>query len=165
MSTWKFRWMPVLLTAAATVFSSPGAYAQYQNRAAQARYQQRTAQSPAVAGETSAQRAGVGTSARPVAAGASLAGMQKALSAFALDMGRMPTGAEGLNALLYPPPGAKNWRGPYISTTNWRAAFTDPWGSQYRYVVQGTGRQAVHYILSNGPDRAANTRDDLSVQF
>lgn len=131
-----------------------------------AQYQNRAPQRQAVAGVTSArQSAGVGTSARPVAAGASLMGMQKALSGFALDVGRMPTAAEGLNALLYPPPGVKNWRGPYITSNNWRAAFTDPWGSQYRYVVQGTGRQAIHYIISNGPDRLPNTRDDLSVQF
>lgn len=131
-----------------------------------AQYQNRPSQRQSVAGVTSiGQSAGVGTSARPVAAGASLMGMQKALSGFALDVGRMPTAAEGLKALLYPPPGVRNWRGPYISSNNWHAAFADPWGSQYRYVVQGTGRQAIHYIISNGPDRLPNSRDDLSVQF
>ncbi len=103
--------------------------------------------------------------ARPTATGASLSGIQRAFGAFSADMGRMPTAAEGLGALLTPPPGARNWRGPYISSNNFRAALTDPWGNLYRYVVQGAGRQAMHSISSNGPDGKPGTADDLSVQF
>lgn len=102
---------------------------------------------------------------KPAASGASLVSMRTALNAFAMDMGRMPTAAEGLGALLKPPPGAKNWRGPYISSVNWRQALTDPWGNPYRYFVTGTGRYQQHTISSDGPDRTMGTADDLKVQF
>ena len=37
---------------------------------------------------------------------------------------------------------------------------------QYRYIVTPAGANRYMYtIASNGPDRIANTRDDLSVQF
>jgi len=103
--------------------------------------------------------------ARQAAGSASLSGISVALSGFAADMGRMPTASEGLNALIVRPPGAKNWRGPYISTTNQRAPFADPWGSQYRLVQQPAGTRMLYSIHSNGPDRLPGTRDDLSVQF
>ena len=102
---------------------------------------------------------------RSTAGGASLAGLQRGLAGFSADVGRMPTGPEGLNALIKAPPGVKNWRGPYIATNNWHTAFSDPWGNQYRYYAVGTGRQAVYYITSDGPDRRQGTADDLSVQW
>jgi general secretion pathway protein G len=77
----------------------------------------------------------------------------------------MPTAAEGLGALLKAPPGARNWRGPYISQVNWHPALADPWGNQYRYNVQGAGRSQMYTISSDGPDQVAGTADDLSVQF
>ena len=105
------------------------------------------------------------TGARQAAGSASLSGLSVALSGFAADMGRMPTPSEGLNALIVRPPGAKNWRGPYISTTNQRAPFADPWGSQYRLVQQPAGNRMLYSVHSNGPDRMPGTRDDLSIQF
>jgi hypothetical protein len=102
---------------------------------------------------------------RQVATGASLGGLQVGLHSFAADMGRMPTQAEGLNALITRPPGAKNWRGPYIATNNFKPTFSDPWGSLYRYVVTPAGRSNMYSIVSNGPDRLPGTKDDLAVQF
>lgn len=106
-----------------------------------------------------------GTSARRVAGNASLSGVRTALSAFATDMGRMPTTAEGLEALIRRPPGARNWRGPYVTTTNVKAPFADPWGMQYRYIQTPAGRGFIYTIASNGPDRTPGTRDDLQIQF
>lgn len=119
---------------------------------------------PTVAGVTSA-RSVAGGGVRSTASSASLAGIQTAIQAFSVDMGRAPTAAEGLGALINRPPGATNWRGPYISTVNWHTALTDPWGNPYRYNVQGDGRYVMHIISSDGPDRIAGTSDDLSVQF
>lgn len=119
-------------------------------------------QQPGVAGVSSARRS---PGVRSTAGGASLGGLQRGLAGFSADVGRMPTGIEGLNALIKAPPGVKNWRGPYVSTNNWRAAFSDPWGNQYRYYAVGTGRQAIYYITSDGPDRKQGTSDDLSVQW
>jgi len=102
---------------------------------------------------------------RPTAAGASLQGLQSGLRMFRMDVGRMPTAAEGLRALISRPAGVANWRGPYVSTNNWKQAFSDPWGNLYRYTVIGSGRSEMHRISSKGPDGVAGTRDDLSVQF
>lgn len=104
-------------------------------------------------------------SARSSAAGGSLVGLRTALAGFYADVGRMPTTTEGLGALLRPPPGVRNWRGPYISSNNWRAELSDPWGNPYRYYTVGAGRSAAHYISSNGRDGKPGTRDDITVQF
>lgn len=115
---------------------------------------------PATAGVTR------NVSPRGSTASGSVAGLRTALSAFAADMGRMPTGAEGLNALITRPPGARNWRGPYIAVTNTRAPFADPWGTQYRYFSQPAGpNRYIYTIASNGPDRVPGTADDLQIQF
>lgn len=105
------------------------------------------------------------TGARSVVAGGSASGLGTALHGFAADVGRMPTPSEGLNALIYPPPGVKNWRGPYISTNNWKKPFEDPWGNQYRYTATPAGRTYLYSITSDGPDRKPGTADDLSIQF
>ncbi len=103
--------------------------------------------------------------ARPTASNASMRGLMTALNAFSADNGRMPTQAEGLQALLRPPANARNWRGPYISQNNWRAALADPWGNPYRYTVSPAGRYSTYTISSDGPDRTPGTADDLKIQF
>lgn len=105
--------------------------------------------------------------ARSVAATASGAGYGKALSAFRVDVGRFPTAAEGLTALLRQPAGVRNWRGPYVAVTNPARPFADPWGNDYRLVITplpgSPGSTAS--IKSNGPDGLPDTADDLSVNF
>lgn len=103
--------------------------------------------------------------ARPTASNASMRSLITALNAFSADVGRMPTQAEGLQVLLRPPANARNWRGPYISQTNWRAALADPWGNPYRYTVTPAGRYSTYIISSDGPDRTPGTADDLKIQF
>ena len=105
------------------------------------------------------------SSPRQAVSGASAGGISVGLHSFARDMGRMLTAAEGLDVLITRPPGATNWRGPYISTNNWKAPLTDPWGVKYRYVVTPAGRTNLYSIVSNGPDRTPGTKDDLSIQF
>ncbi len=106
-----------------------------------------------------------GSNARTVSGNASLSGVRVGLSGFMADMGRMPTSAEGLQALIKRPPGATNWRGPYISVTNAKQPFADPWGMQYRYTQTPAGSRFIYTIASNGPDRMPGTRDDLQIQF
>lgn len=100
---------------------------------------------------------------RPVAASASAAGLRQALTAFYLDMGRLPTAAEGLNALLKAPAGARNWRGPYVTVTSGRPPFTDPWGNPYQLIDTSRGGVISFIIRSNGPDGQPNTPDDLTI--
>ena len=56
--------------------------------------------------------------------------LRGALQAFRLDLGRYPTNAEGLAALVHPSPEAADfWRGPYLDGE----VPDDPWRTPYRY--------------------------------
>src|SRR5690606_10067964 len=96
--------------------------------------------------------------------GAGISGLKTALAGFTSDVGRAPTTAEGLNALIYPPPGVRNWKGPYVAVTS-RTPFLDPWGNPYRYASTPNGRYTVTTISSDGPDGRPNTSDDLFTRF
>ena len=52
------------------------------------------------------------------------------LDLFYLDVGRYPTGSEGLAALAQRPGNTGIWNGPYLKTG---AVPTDPWGHTYVY--------------------------------
>jgi general secretion pathway protein G len=53
-----------------------------------------------------------------------------ALDLYYLDLGRYPTTAQGLAALVQRPGGAAAWNGPYLKGNNVPA---DPWGHAYLY--------------------------------
>lgn len=72
-----------------------------------------------------------------------------ALQTFRLDVGRVPTAEEGLNALVQAPSeprAAKAWAGPYIED----AVPSDPWGNPYRY--QPTAGDPPFALYSLGAD-------------
>src|SRR5256714_14615597 len=52
------------------------------------------------------------------------------LDLFYLDVGRYPTGGEGLTALAQRPGNTGIWNGPYLKTGS---VPTDPWGHVYLY--------------------------------
>lgn len=83
------------------------------------------------------------------AARAQLDAFDKALEAFRIDMGRLPTDAEGLQALVERPADGGRWRGPYLK----RGIPPDPWGSAYVYRARSTRGQDFE-LASLGPDRA-----------
>jgi general secretion pathway protein G len=99
--------------------------------------------------------------ARIAAAKLDVAAIETALDAFEADAGRMPTSIEGLNALVRPPEGLDQWRGPYLRRGR---VPTDPWGNAYVYdptLANGGGR-----VSSPGPDAKPGTADDIpAVQF
>ena len=70
-----------------------------------------------------------------------------ALDAFRLDVGRYPTTAEGLNALMANP-GIDGWNGPYLK----KALPNDPWRRPYQY--QSPGTHGEYDIISYGADGA-----------
>lgn len=83
----------------------------------------------------------------------------KALQAFRIDMGRYPTDAEGLRALVTAPANESRWRGPYLKDS----VPVDPWGSAYIYRTQST-RGKDFDLSSWGRDRAAGgTGDDADI--
>ena len=73
-----------------------------------------------------------------------------ALDAFRLDMGRYPTGAEGLQALVVQPSGATRWNGPYLRKN---IIPKDSWGNDYQYRVPGQHGCAFD-LYSLGADNA-----------
>ena len=78
-----------------------------------------------------------------------IADLDKAMELFKLDVGRYPTNAEGLQALIARPGSANGWNGPYLKGGNLPA---DPWGNAYRYA--NPGPSGGIQILSLGADNA-----------
>jgi general secretion pathway protein G len=70
-------------------------------------------------------------------------------------MGRYPSSAEGLDALVKAPGNEPRWRGPYLQD----AIPVDPWGSPYQYRLP-SARGKDYDILSLGRDRAAGGAGD-----
>ena len=68
-----------------------------------------------------------------------------AVDLFALDTGRVPTSAEGLEALLRRPGKVPGWNGPYIKTA---IVPRDPWGGAYAY--RAPGRAGLYEIAPGG---------------
>ena len=77
------------------------------------------------------------------------------LDLYRLDMGRYPTGQEGLQALLTRPGGADAWRGPYLQKAE---AITDPWGTAFQYRAPGTDK--AYDLVTLGADGAEGGEGD-----
>jgi len=76
-----------------------------------------------------------------------ISNLSGAIEEFAIDVGRYPTGAEGLRALIERPAGIpeSKWRGPYLQK---RVMPTDQWNNPYVYESSG----GVYLIRSYGAD-------------
>lgn len=81
------------------------------------------------------------------AAAIQIQSLSSALDLYYLDMGRYPTSAEGLAALVRRPAGASSWNGPYLKNN---AVPLDPWGRPYRY--KAPGDHGPYDIVSLGGD-------------
>lgn len=80
-----------------------------------------------------------------------------ALDFFKIDMGRYPTAAEGLNALMYQPTGLAGWNGPYLKG----GLSSDPWGRPYVYSPPKGGPGGGFVVHSVGRDGKDGTSDDV----
>lgn len=70
-----------------------------------------------------------------------------ALDLFRFDVGRYPTSAEGLTALVTNP-GIENWSGPYLK----KGVPKDPWNREYQY--RSPGEHSEFDLYSLGADGA-----------
>jgi general secretion pathway protein G len=96
---------------------------------------------------------------RVKAAHAQIDSLDKALEQFRLDVGRLPTTEEGLEALNTAPGGMANWGGPYLK----KAVPLDPWGHPYVYAQPGT-HQNDFDLLSYGRDgQAGGAGEDADI--
>lgn len=73
--------------------------------------------------------------------------LEQAAELFKLDVGRFPTTAEGLNALVEKV-SVPGWNGPYLR----KGLPADPWGNAYRY--ESPGRRGDIDIYTYGADNA-----------
>jgi general secretion pathway protein G len=83
--------------------------------------------------------------------------IESALEAFAFDMGRWPTTAEGLNALVQNTTDSDSWAGPYLK----KAMLLDPWGKPYIYQCPGQHKDGDYDIHSVGHDGIDGNGDDV----
>lgn len=74
---------------------------------------------------------------------------------FYLDVGRYPSEAEGLKALVEPTPTAPGWNGPYLRKAE---ALRDPWGAPYLY--HSPGKAKPFDVISLGSDGAEGGTGD-----
>jgi len=69
------------------------------------------------------------------------------LQLFSFDIGRFPTSAEGLDALIHNPGNLESWKGPYLAKEK---VPDDPWGKPYVY--RCPGQHGDYDLFSCGPD-------------
>ena len=74
--------------------------------------------------------------------------ISSALDMYRLEVGRYPSGSEGLQALREQPPGVDRWKGPYLR----KDIPKDPWGNEYQY--EFPGNHGAFDLFSYGPDGA-----------
>jgi len=63
-----------------------------------------------------------------------IADLSATLDLYRLEVGRYPTNAEGLQALVRDPGNTPNWNGPYLKKAE---VPKDPWGNDYQYRAPG----------------------------
>ena len=87
-----------------------------------------------------------------------ISGFENALEIFELDLGRYPTTAEGLDALVNKPSGLEKWKQPYLKRQD---IPLDPWGNEYEYRCPGQKNQYGYDVYSKGPDGREGGDDDI----
>jgi general secretion pathway protein G len=88
-------------------------------------------------------------------------GLNMPLTRYRIDLGSYPSTSEGLAALVTPPTsGAERWRGPYLQAPGGKFP-TDPWGEPYQYRYPGVKNTGGFDVFSKGPDKLAETADDI----
>lgn len=84
-----------------------------------------------------------------------------AVQLFYLDVGRYPSEAEGLQALLAQPDGTTSWLGPYLDGPS---DILDPWERAYLY--RSPAGQKPFELMTYGRDgRAGGTSEDSDISL
>lgn len=81
--------------------------------------------------------------------------LMTALDLYRLDVGRLPTTGEGLQALMEVPAGVSNWRGPYLRS---KSNLADPWRRPYQY--KSPGDHGEYDLFSFGADGIAGGENE-----
>jgi general secretion pathway protein G len=84
-----------------------------------------------------------------------------AVTLFRDDVGRYPTEAEGLAALVREPVNSEGWTGPYLEGMS---ALSDPWGSPLAYMLDAErNRYAVRSLGADGREGGRGVDRDLTA--
>lgn len=102
------------------------------------------------------------SNARTRAAEVQIESLMSALEYYRLDVGRYPSGSNGLEALVSRPSDADNWAGPYLDRTQLP---DDPWGQPYRYELGPGAMPRISTLGADGrPGGEGENRDVFSPQ-
>ncbi|NBO39017.1 prepilin-type N-terminal cleavage/methylation domain-containing protein [bacterium] len=96
-----------------------------------------------------------GTKAKRKETAVKAANIQAKLLQYQSDVGRFPSTAEGLQALMTNPGGSAKWGGPYFTAED---DIKDAWNNPFEYELTAKGNK----LVSAGPDSQAGTEDDFS---
>lgn len=89
-----------------------------------------------------------------------LASLSTSVELFYFDVGRYPTKAESLGALVSAPSGAAAWRGPYLKDVS---GLSDPWGRPYGYEADAAAEKFRVFTLGRDGAVGGNGEDaDIS---
>lgn len=88
---------------------------------------------------------------------ADISNLKTALDIFQTDIGRYPTAAEGLDALLSNTIADPKWGGPYITKPP-----LDKWDRPHIYRCPGIDDPTSYDLISAGPDGIFGTKDDIT---
>ncbi|TSE35683.1 Type II secretion system protein G [Tepidimonas fonticaldi] len=87
-----------------------------------------------------------------------IAEIEQGLDLYKLDVGRYPSEAEGLRALVERPANVPGWKGPYLK----KGLPLDPWNNAYQYTP--VGRHGGPDIYSLGADgKPGGEGDDADI--
>lgn len=96
--------------------------------------------------------------ARIKAAQVQLETIASGVEMFRSDVGRYPTQAEGLDALVSQPNSVEGWTGPYVKGVK---SLTDPWGNKvdYKIATDGIGFMVTSLGADGKADGQGQNRD------
>ena len=96
-------------------------------------------------------------SSRSKTADVQIESMVTAVELFRIDVGRYPSAAEGLQALVKPVGNIPGWNGPYLAKPDLPP---DPWGRPYLYETGETGFRIRSY---GGDGKEGGTGEDADI--
>lgn len=89
-----------------------------------------------------------------------MSNIKAAMQMYYIDVGRPPTAAQGLDALMRRPQGAENWNGPYLDNAD---GLIDPWGRRYQLRIPGN--DVPFEIFTYGRDGTpGGTKEDADLE-
>lgn len=83
------------------------------------------------------------------------------LDLYRLEVGRYPSDADGLEALVERPPDAETWNGPYLKERD----ISDPWGRPYVYASPGEGGRDYDLLTLGADGREGGDGEDADINY